>query len=203
MENRYQKIRKKMEQDFQQGPPKKLKEDLTYLEKKVDKISLQIFDLNPDSPQEVKRLAQQTLNQLEEIIRILPKASELALRMRTQYVVPFTTINSIKAEYQDCLGGLDIEEDQNQKTKNSVYRQLTSEFKELNQELYDLETKNISLFVGYRSQLLLDLEKYNENKNPMSSPSQRVPEILNSVQREIGKILSNLQLSKFYYSVFQ
>ena len=205
MENHYNRIRKNLEQGFNQGLPKKLKEDLIQVSGKLDKLSLQTFDMDPDNPQEINILTQQIIIQLEKMIGLLPKASKLAPKMRKQYVIPFTNLNSIKAEHQNCLMEIAIKESQNQdiKVENSgnIYKQLTSELNQLNQELYKLETTDIERFIGYRSQLLSYLEKYNTNKVPSPSHSEKIPEILNSVQTEIEKILPSLQLSKTYYSI--
>ncbi len=205
MENRYDKIRKNLEQGFNQGLSKKLKENLIQVSQKLDKLSLQTFDMDTDNPQEINILTQQTIAQLEKMIGLLPKASKLAPKMRKQYVIPFTNLNSIKAEHQNCLMEIAIKESQNQdvKVENSgnIYKQLTSELNQLNQELYKLETTNVERFIGYRSQLLSYLEKYNTDGTSSVSPSEKIPEILNSVQAEIEKILPSLQLSKTYYSI--
>ena len=205
IENRYNQIRKELEQGFNQGLPKKLKEDLTDVSRDIDKLSSQTFDMDSSNPQEINLLTQKTVDQLEKMIGLLPKASKLAPRMRQQYVMPFTNMNSIRAEHQNCLMELAIQESQNQKTpiKNSgnIYKKLTSELNQLNQELYKLETTDVERFIGYRSQLLSYLEKYNTDGVSTVSPSEKIPEILNSVQTEIEKILPSLQLSKTYYSI--
>ena len=205
IENRYKKIKKNMEQSFSQGLPKKIKENLIQISQKIDKLSLQTFDMNPENHQEINLLTQQTIDQLEKMIGLLPKASKLAPKMRKQYVMPFTNLNSIKAEHQNCLMEIAVKESQSQniKVENSgnIYKQLTSELNQLNQELYKLETTDIERFIGYRSQLLSSLERYNTNDTSSASPSEKIPEILNSVQTEIEKIIPSLQLSKTYYSI--
>ena len=184
---------------------KKIKEALIQVSEKIDKISLQTFDINPDNHQKINVLTQQTIDQLEKMIGLLPKASKLVPKMRKQYVMPFTNLNSIKAEHQNCLMEKAVKESQNQDIKvdhsGNIYKQLTSELNQLNQELYKLETTDVERFIGYRSELLSHLEKYNTNGTSSTFPSEKIPEILNSVQTEIEKILPSLELSKTYYSI--
>ena len=214
-EDHYNKTRVQLEKAFNQGLPKKLSDELIEINQKVDKLSLQVFDMNPDNPQEINLLVQKTIEQLEKVINLIPKISNLAPKMRKQYVMPFTNMNFIGAEHQNCLTEIAIEEIQNQNTdkqtrkSGDIYKKLISELDQMNQNLYKLQTTRIERFIGYHSQLLSSLEKENTKKNEnqntetsiVENISKKIPLILNSVQTEIDKIQPSLQLSKTYYSL--
>ena len=213
-EDHYNKIREQLEQGFNQGLPKKLSDQLTAINQNIDRLSLQVFDINPDNSQEINLLVQGTIDQLEKIISLIPKLSNLAPKIRTDYIMPFSNMNSIGAEHQNCLMEIAIKEIQTQdrdtKIKNSgnIYKKLTSELNQMNQSLYTLQTTRVEQFIGYHSQLLSSLEKYNAKEKGQNIKtlarekiSEEIPLILNSVQTEIDKIQPGLQLSKNYYSI--
>lgn len=207
LEDRYENIQEKLEKDFNQGLPKQLRSDLIEVRKQVDALSVKAFDLNDDSSQEINQITQQTIDSLERIIGLLPKASALAPQVREQYVVPFTNISSIRAERQDCLMKVAIAdakaeiEDKKEVSSGNIYKKLTSELNELNQNLYKLETTDVQKFIGLRTTLLNRLEQYNKKPKQNSKLSQNIPEVLNSLQSEIEKVLPGLELSKKYYSI--
>jgi len=211
---RYKKIKMSLEEDFLNGKPKKLKQDLIGVREQIDKLSLEVYELESKDPQEFQHFALMTVQALDTLIDILPKASDLAPKMRNQYVVPLTNINSLKADYQDCLMREAIEQAQeeikNDKNINdaladraNTYANLASELNELNNNLYNLETTNIQKLVDYRAQLMLEIENYNklsEKSNFEFQASRQIPAFLHSVHTEIERVLPGLQLSKSYYS---
>ena len=209
IEKRYQAIQKKLEQDFNNGLPKKLRTDLVGLRKDIDALTLQSFDLDSDNSQEMNLITQKTIDHLEKMISLLPQASGLAPKVRTQYVVPFTNINSLKADHQDCLMKIAIADAKSQineketESSENIYKKLTSELNQLNKNLYRLETTDVQKFIGLRAQLLLDLESYNKSQDQQTQLAQQLPQILNSVQSEIERLLPGLQLSKKYYSIVE
>ena len=216
-ENHYKKTREKLEEGLNQGLAKKLSDELMSINRNIDRLSLQVFDMNTDNSQEVNLLVQKTIDQLEKIIRLIPEISILAPKIRKQYVMPFTDMNSMGAEYQNCLMELAIEEIQSQdrdikiKNSGSIYKKLTSELNQMNQSLYTSQTFRVEQFIGYHSQLISALEEYNtyntkgkdqdDKTSVRENISGKIPLILNSVQTEIDKVRPGLQLSKTYYSI--
>lgn len=212
---RYKKIKMGLEEDFLNGQPKKLRQDLIGVREKIDKLSLEVYELENKDPQEFQNFALMTVQALDSLIEILPQASALAPKMRNQYVVPFTNINSLKADYQDCLMREAIEQAQ-EEIKNdenidvvladraNTYAKLADELNDLNINLYSLETSNVQKLIDYRAKLLLEIENYNkqsEKSNFEFQASRQIPAFLNSVHTEIEKVLPGLQLSKSYYSL--
>jgi hypothetical protein len=208
IEKRYQNIQKKLEEDYNLGIPKQLKDNLINMRKQIDQLMLESFDLQANNSQEINSITHKIISKLEEMISILPKASQWAPKIRSQYVIPFTNINSIKAEHQDCLMRLAVKDiidtDVNVKeneTSENIYQKLTSELNQLNNNLYSLETTDIEKYIGLRNQLLIDLESYNKTSTPNQLVSKNIPSVLNSIQAEIERLLPSLELSKTYLSL--
>ncbi len=214
-DTRYKKIKMGLEEDFLNGQPKKIRQELIEVREKIDKLSLEVYELENKDPQEFQHFALLTVQALDSLIEILPQASALAPKMRNQYVVPFTNINSLKADYQDCLMREAIEQAQKEinNDKNidvaladraNTYAKLASELNDLNNNLYSLETTNVQKLIDYRAVLILEIENYNkqsEKSNFKFQASRQIPAFLNSVHSEIEKVLPGLQLSKSYYSI--
>ena len=212
---RYKKIKLGLENDFLTCEPKKLRQDLIGVREKIDKLSLESYELENKDSQEYQHFALMTVQALDSLIDILPQASALAPKMRQQYVVPFTNINSLKADYQDCLMREAIEQAQEEIKKDenidvaladraNTYARLANELNELNNNLYNLETTNVQRLIDYRAQLLVEIENYNkltEKSNFEFQASRQIPAFLNTVHNEIERVLPGLQLSKSYYTL--
>ncbi len=208
LEERYLGIQKKLEEDYNQGVPKKLKSEFLVLRKKLDDLNLKFFEIDSQNSQEINFMAQKILTALDDLIVILPKASRLAPTVRDQFVVPFTNINSIIAENQDCLMKLAVAEAQKEMSQNpvenssgNIYKKLTSELKALNENLYKLETTDAQKFVSLKDELLKDLEAYNDNKDSQFKISANLPQMINAMQAEIERVIPGLELSKKYFSI--
>ena len=210
IENRYAKIRENLEKDYNSGIPHKLKTELIKLRSETDKISQKIFDVADINTQEVNSLVKDTIDRLEKFIQLVPEISNNAPKVRDQYVVPFTNISSLKAEHQECLMTMAIEQAKNQVKDEpqieedlNIYKNLTHELNSLSNYLYRAETTDVQKFIQLRSELLSSLEEYNKSKE-VSSPNKvvkNIPKTINAVQSEIEKLLPGLQLSKKYYSI--
>ncbi|MCJ8277602.1 MAG: hypothetical protein HRT44_07500 [Bdellovibrionales bacterium] len=211
LESRYDKIRKNLEKDFNSGLPYQLKSQLISLRSDTDEISQKLFDFSSDSDQEVNGLVKNTIDRLEKFIQLLPEITQNAPKIRDQYVVPFTNISSLRAEHQECLMKMAIEQAQNDEktdttdSSSNIYEKLTNELNSLNANLYKAETTDVQQFIQLRAELLQALESYNKQVDRAPGSSQKIvkniPKTLNAVQAEIEKLLPGLQLSKKYYSI--
>lgn len=209
IEERYQKIQKSLESDYKEGLPKQLKIDLMRVREDIDGLTSKLFDVNNRDPQEVNHIVQLTIDYLEKMISLLPKAHRLAPVVRDRYVVPFTNMNSIRAEHQECLMQAAIEDLQNKEpaskpepeSSHNIYRKLTRELERLNESLYTLQTTDVQRFISYRADLLKQLENYNRNQSAGDRITAKIPQVLNTVHNEIERLLPGLELSKNYYSI--
>ena len=206
---RYTKLKKSFENDYNQGLPHQLKKDLIRVREDIDQLSSKLFDVNNSDPQEVNHIVQLAIDHLEKMITLLPKANNIAPIVRDRYVVPFTNINSIKAEQQECLMKLAVEEVQEKspasmpESSGNIYQRLTSELEELNRNLYTIQTSDVQKFISYRAELLRLLEKFNKNPQSGVAATAPIPNMINKVHIEIEKLLPGLELSEKYYSIMQ
>ena len=206
IENRYLKIQKNLESDYKEGMPKQLKTDLIRVREDIDGLTTKLFDVNNKNPQEVNHIVQLTVDYLEKMISLLPKANRIAPMVRDRYVVPFTNMNSIRAEHQECLMRAAIEDVQKkdvasgESTESSanIYRKLTHELEKLNESLYTLQTTDVQRFITYRARLLNQLESYNKDPKEGGRITAKIPKVLNSVHNEIERLIPGLELSKNY-----
>jgi hypothetical protein len=214
IQNRYDKIRKNLEKDFNSGLPYKLRTQLIDLRGETDQLSQKLFDVSDINDQEVNSLMNDTVDRLEKFIQLIPEISSNAPKVRTQYVVPFTNLSSLRAEHQECLMSIAIQQakddaknDDATAIDDNIYQKLTEELKNLNANLYQAETSDVQRFVALRSELLNLLESYNKEKDKSPETSQQVvkniPKALNAVQTEIERLLPGLKLSKKYYSIVE
>jgi len=210
IEIRYQKIQKDLETDYKEGLPNQLKMNLIGIRRDIDSLTVKLFDVDYNDSQEINNITKLTIDYLERMIGILPKANKIGPQIRDRYVVPFTNINSIKAEHQDCLMQAAIEDVKNKKAEPDVqgasiniYEKLTAELEHLNKNLYTLQTTDVSRFISYRAKLLADLENYNKSQANGFSLTTKIPQVLNTVHTEIERLLPGLELSKKYYSIVQ
>ncbi len=209
LERKYLEIQRRLESDFKRGMPKQLRTDLVRVRTDIDDLIGQLFDIDTNNPQEINHIVQLTVDYLEKMIGLLPKANKIAPMVRDRYVVPFTNISSIKAEHQECLMKNAIAEvkekniasDDGEASMNT-YRKLTEELKNLNQSLYTLQTTDVQKFINFRADLLYKLEKFNKRSESGSQVTANIPKILNSVHNEIERLLPGLQLSENFYSTF-
>ncbi len=207
IEKRYKKVQSALEADYAEGMPKQLRTDLVRVRKDIDSLSVKLFEVNSSNSQEVNHIVQLTIDYLDKMISLLPKANKVAPKVRDQYVVPFTNISSIKAEHQDCMMQAAIEGVKNDEPVKSngasinIYKKLTSELERLNENLYVLQTTDVQRFVSYRAKLLKKLERYNQDKEQAVALTSEIPSILNNVHREIETLLPGLELSTEYLTV--
>lgn len=211
IENRYDSIRENLEKNFNSGLPHQLKGKLVDLRSETDELTQKMFDTSSLSEQEVSSLLQETLNRLEKFIQLLPEIVDNAPKVRDQYVVPFTNISSLKAEHQDCLMSVAIEQaqteakEQRQEASSSlnIYKKITDELNHLNDNLYLAETSDVQKFIQIRAQLLELMESYNKEHQVTEKQKivSNIPMAINAVQSEIEKLLPGLQLSENYYSL--
>ncbi len=208
IESRYKKIQEALEADFAQGMPKQLKTDLVRVREDIDSLTVKLYDVDTEDSQEVNHIAQLTIDYLEKMISLLPKATRIAPQVRDRYVVPFTNISSIRAEHQDCLMKAAVDQVKDQEAPAdtgeaaiNIYQKLTQEMERLNTNLYTLQTTDVQRFVNYRAYLLRNLEAYNKDQKPAQAVTAELPLVLNNVQREIEKLLPGLELSKEYLTV--
>jgi hypothetical protein len=214
-EQKFQEIQNNLEEDFNQGAPKKIKGELLEVRGKIDQLTLNVFDLKKPDSQEFHHFANQTLQALDQLIELMPRASAIAPKMRVQYVVPFANISSLKADYYDCMMRAAIEQAQEEiqtsgeievqnEDRSQTYKKLSKELNDLNKNLYHLETADLQKLISYRAQIINEIERFNQQGQPESydfTIAQEFPELLNSVHNEIEKVLPGLQLSKNYYSL--
>lgn len=205
IESRYKKIQDALEADYAQGLPKQLKTDLIRVRQDIDGLIGKLFDVDNSNSQEVNHIAQLTIDYLEKMISLVPKAHRIAPVLRDRYVVPFTNISSIKAEHQDCLMKAAVEEVKADKTlvasnesSINIYKKLTTELERLNNNLYKLQTSDVQRFISYRAKILEKLEDYNKNQGSAVAITNDIPQILNNVHREIETLIPGLELSKEY-----
>jgi hypothetical protein len=206
IESRYKKIQDALEADYAQGMPKQLKTDLVRVREDIDGLSVKLFEVDTKDNQEVNHIVQLTIDYLEKMISLLPKANRIAPKVRDRYVIPFTNISSVKAEHQECLmkaaiEGVKEKELASNEPSINIYKQLTTELERLNSNLYVLQTSDVQRFISYRSRLLRGLEAYNKTNENGSSLTAEIPQILNNVHREIEKLIPGLELSKDYLTV--
>lgn len=206
IESRYKKIQDALEADYAQGMPKQLKTDLVRVRDDIDGLSVKLFEVDTNNSQEVNHIVQLTIDYLEKMISLVPKANRIAPQVRDRYVIPFTNISSVKADHQDCLMKAAVEDVKakgpaTDEPSINIYKQLTSELERLNSNLYVLQTTDVQRYVGYRSQLMRGLEKYNKTNKNASALTGEIPVILNNVHREIEKLIPGLELSKDYLTV--
>ncbi len=210
LEKKYHEIQKRLESDFKRGMPKQLRTDLTRVRKDIDELIGQLFDVDDKNPQEVNHIVNRTIDYLEKMITLLPKANKIAPMVRDRYVIPFTNISSIKAEHEECLmkhAVAEVKESEKDLASSNepsinIYRKLTEELKNLNQNLYTLQTTDVQKFINFRADLLYKLEKFNQKKGKGSQVTANIPKVLNSVHTEIERLLPGLQLSENFYSTF-
>lgn len=208
LEDRYEKIRKKLELGFAQGEPQKIKSHFLELRKRLDKLNLEFYDIESNNTQEINFMAQNILSSLEDLLKLLPQATKVAPQVREEVVVPFTNISSLIADNQECLMKAAVLEAQKEITNSKVeisssniYKKLTAELRDLNENLYKLETTDIQRFVDLRGQLLKQIENYNNNKSIDQQLSQNFPQMINSMQSEIERVIPGLELSKEYLTL--
>ncbi len=208
IEARYKKIQEALEADYAQGMPKQLKTDLIRVRQDIDALTVKLYEVDPNNTQEVNHITQLTVDYLEKMISLLPKANKIAPQVRDRYVVPFTNISSIKAEHQECLMKQAVAEvrdkdvaSESDEPSINIYRKLTSELERLNSSLYTLQTTDVDQFVSYRSRLLSQLEDFNETRKNGATITGEIPPILHNVHREIEKLLPGLELSKDYLTL--
>ncbi len=208
IETRYKKIQAALEADYAEGMPKQLKTDLIRVREDIDTLTLKLYDVDTNNSQEVNHIAQLTIDYLDKMISLLPKATKIAPKVRDRYVVPFTNISSIRAEHQECLMEAAVDQVKNQATPEgsdegaiNIYKKLTQEMERLNSNLYTLQTTDVQRFINYRSRMLKQLEAYNKNKAEAFVVTKDIPQVLNNVHREIEKLIPGLELSKEYLTV--
>jgi uncharacterized protein (DUF342 family) len=83
----------------------------------------------------------------------------------------------------------------------NIYKKLTQELEQLNNNLYSLQTSNVQRFIGYRTNIISQQTLYNENQISGAALSVKIPEVLNSVHQEIEKMIPGLELSEGYLSL--
>ena len=214
IEDQYNKIRAGFEKDFKSGLPYQLKTKLVAMRSNIDLLSGKSFDLEFNNQQEVNSMVKETLDQLESFIQILPAVANNAPKMRDQYIVPFTNINSLRAEQQACLLNAEIDKikeevsnptmkEETQITDANIYQTLTEELNKLNANLYQAETLDVQKYVALRANLLNDLAQYNKEQDPQIARQivAKIPQSIHSIQSEIEKLLPSLQLSEKYVSI--
>ncbi|MEM7646977.1 MAG: hypothetical protein AAF203_08715, partial [Pseudomonadota bacterium] len=133
-----------------------------------------------------------------------------APQVRDQYVVPFTNMNSLKADQQDCAMKLAVQQVKDEETSEkaqesekslNIYKSLTQELSRMNDNLYVLQTSDTQKYIALRANLLGQLEQYNKKGGQTSFAFEReLPKVLNSVQTEIEDLLPGLSLSKKYHA---
>ena len=206
VESRYKKIQDALEDDYANGMPHQLKTDLIRVRKDLDGLSVKLFEINSNNSQEINHIAQLTIDYLEKMISLVPKANKIAPRVRDQYVVPFTNMSSIRAEHQDCLMKAAIEDVKDRPINTdgpsiNIYRKLTGELERLNKNLYTLQTSDVQRFISYRAKILRRLEKFNKNNGQAGHVTEDIPQIINVVHTEIEKLIPGLELSKDYLTL--
>lgn len=207
IENRYKKIQDALEADYAQGMPKQIKTDLIRVRKDIDGLIVKLFEVDTNNNQEVNHIAQLAIDYLEKMISLVPKANRIAPRVRDQFVIPFTNISSIKADYQECLMKAAVEEARskplaaNDEPSINVYRKLTTELERLNNNLYTLQTTDVQKFISLRSKIMRRLERYNKTNENAIAVTGDLPQILNGVHRDIETLIPGLELSKDYLTV--
>jgi len=206
VESRYKKIQDALEDDYANGMPHQLKTDLIRVRKDLDGLSVKLFEINSNNSQEINHIAQLTIDYLEKMISLVPKANKIAPRVRDQYVVPFTNMSSIRAEHQDCLMKAAIEDVKDRPINTdgpsiNIYRKLTGELERLNKNLYTLQTSDVQRFISYRAKILRRLEKFNKSNGQAGHVTEDIPQIINVVHTEIEKLIPGLELSKDYLTL--
>lgn len=212
IEARYKKIRSGLEISFNQGQPQQLHNNLVKVQKKLDDLALNNLDQEFPSRQEVTHSLNLLLVQIEQLISIVPQLSDLAPQVRDRYIMPFTTINNMRAEYQNCLMQLTVESAKNEvahepsgESSSNIYSRLVRELDKLNNNLYYLQMSNVQKFVGIRAELIQIINKLTETPTNETNrvAGQKIPTTIHTLQAEIEKLLPGLQLSKQYYSLIE
>jgi hypothetical protein len=207
MEARYKKLQNALEADYTNGLPQKIKTELLSIRSEIDALTVKLFDADLENSQEMNLIAQKTVEALEKMIGLVPQIKQMAPMMRDQHLIPFTNLSSARAEEQDCLMRAAIE---NAETETeiatddgsiNIYKKLTQELEQLNNNLYSLQTSNVQRFIGYRTNIISQQTLYNENQISGAALSVKIPEVLNSVHQEIEKMIPGLELSEGYLSL--
>ncbi|MCB0376892.1 MAG: hypothetical protein KDD33_00240 [Bdellovibrionales bacterium] len=209
LEEKYEKLRKNLEKDFESGLPFQLRKKLNELRKQTDQVSVKLFDIEKSSGQEINNLVSEAIGQLDSFIALLPEISNNAPKVRDAYVVPITNLSSLRADHQECLMKAAVENvkahagAEREVSSASVYSKLTEEMNRLNSSLYLAETSDVQKFVALRTDLYKALESYNKSQNPddLNNVLQKIPRSVNGLQAEIEKIMPGLELSKKYFSI--
>ncbi len=208
IEDRYKKIQSALEADYAQGMPKQIKTDLIRVRDDIDSLTVKLFEVDSSNSQEVNHIAQLTIDYLDKMISLLPKANQIAPKVRDRYVVPFTNINSLRAEYQECMMEAAVAQVKDQDTVSTseepsinIYKKLTKEMERLNNNLYTLQTTDVERYVSYRNQIMKNLEAYNKGDKQAVAVTSDLPQVLNKVHREIETLIPGLELSKEYLTV--
>ncbi len=210
IEDRYKKIQSALEADYAQGMPKQIKTDLIRVRDDIDSLTVKLFEVDSSNSQEVNHIAQLTIDYLDKMISLLPKANQIAPKVRDRYVVPFTNINSLRAEYQECMMEAAVAQVKDQDTASvsdaeepsiNIYKKLTKEMERLNNNLYTLQTTDVERYVSYRNQVMKNLEAYNKGEKQAVAVTSDLPQVLNKVHREIETLIPGLELSKEYLTV--
>lgn len=207
IEERFQSIQSGLEADYANGLPRQIKTDLIRVRDDIDQLSSKLFDVNKNNSQEINHIVQLTIDYLEKMISLIPKAHRIAPQVREQYVLPFTTISSIRAEYQDCLAQAKMQENQSRPLasasdkEQNKFHHLTVELEQLNNHLYTLQTSKVHRFITYRAKMLRQLELYNKQKVDGEKLTKQIPKMIHKVHQEIEKMLPALELSKDYLTL--
>lgn len=193
-----------LQKTYNEGIPKKLREQLVAVRSQVDTLSGKFFSVNSHDSQTVETMIKATVRMLDQLIQLLPDMQSMAPDIRMKIVLPFTNINSLVADYIDCLNNVAIADTHKKddlggiKTMDNPFKDLSPELTELNTSLYDLETFE-SQYSRYRS----DFATIDEDGNEVFKISnlQQIPAVLNAIQLDIEDIMPALELTKNYASL--
>ena len=209
LNERFEKLRKSMENGFSQGLPAKLKSELLASRHRSDDISLQVHETHIENDLEVNGLVQKTLDHLEEYIGLVPRVATHAPKVRDEFVIPLTNVSSLQAENKECYKAEfsaqaeAVETTNDAKEANNKYALITDELNRLNNNLYEAQTISPQKFIAYRGELQAMIAEYNKNHDLKLAAQikTRIPQIVNNMQQEVEVLLPGFELSSAYQAI--